>query len=130
MSKMEQVEARKSKPARDKRDKRGRLLPGNTANPNGRPVLSEEQKLEKKIEKKAIKELVSEYKESLSEVLPELSPVLKKRALEGDIQAIKELHEVVEVKSKEAAGVAVQINLTQIINKVNEVLDGGSTEKS
>ena len=102
---IKQVKTSENKPVRDER---GRLLPGSTANPNGRPVLPEEQK----IVKKAVQEYIKEYGESLSETLPELSPVLKKMALGGDIQAIKELHDVVGLKQNNNPLVAVQINVT------------------
>lgn len=107
---MKQEKTRENKPLRDEK---GRLLPGNTANLNGRPVITEEQI----IIKKAIKEYISEYEESLSETLPELSPVLKKMALGGDIQAIKELHEVVGIKRGSNPLVAVQFNLNKVKDK-------------
>ncbi|MHB1086429.1 MAG: hypothetical protein ACYCZ0_01625 [Minisyncoccota bacterium] len=59
-----------------------------TAPGPGRPVDTPE----KVIEKKAIKQLVEEYKQALAEDLPEIKPVLKQKALDGDVPAIKEIH--------------------------------------
>ena len=78
------------------RDELGRLLPGYTANPNGRPILTEEEKLVKK----ATVELISEYKEKLAEALPLISPVLIAKAMEGDMQAIKEVNDRVMGKAE------------------------------
>jgi len=79
------------------RDELGRLLPGNTANPEGRKPDTPEDKIAKKV----LKELVADYKESLAEVLPTLSPILKAKALAGDIQAIKEVHDRVMGKPEQ-----------------------------
>lgn len=79
------------------RDEKGRLLPGSTANPDGRPVES----AEKKLLKKALNEMVEEYREKLAESLPLLSPVLIAKALEGDIPAIKELNDRVMGKPQQ-----------------------------
>ena len=67
----------------------GTFGPKNMANPEGRPPDTPEVI----IQKKAIKQIVSEYKEKLAEALPEISPVLIAKALAGDIQAIKEVHD-------------------------------------
>lgn len=56
---------------------------------------------EKKLEKKAIKEIVKEYKEALADMLPEIQPIIRKKALEGDITAIKEIHDRVMDKAKQ-----------------------------
>ena len=61
---------------------------GNEGGP-GRPPETAEQKLIKK----AVKELVKEYQQTLAEALPKISPVLIKKAIDGDIMAIKELHD-------------------------------------
>jgi len=82
-----------------KRNKKGQLLPGNTANKSGAPILTPEQKLDKKAEKIALEQRITEYKESLGDALPLISPVLIKKAIEGDIQAIKEINAVVVEKS-------------------------------
>lgn len=90
----EQVDTSENKP---KRDEHGRLLPGNTANPNGRPPDTEQDK----IVKKATKELIKEYKESLGEALPLIKPIIIAKALEGDMTAIKEIHDRVMDKAKQ-----------------------------
>lgn len=63
--------------------------PGQSGNPNGRPPMTEAEKLIAK----AKRDFVKEYKESLRESLPLISPVLIAKALEGDIQAIKEVND-------------------------------------
>lgn len=78
------------------RDEQGRFIPGVSGNPDGRPPLTEEEK----IVKKATKELVSEYKEKLAEALPLISPVLIAKAMEGDMQAIKEVNDRVMGKAE------------------------------
>ena len=56
------------------------------------------------MEKKALKEIVKEYKEALADILPEITPVIKKKALEGDMVAIKEIHDRVMDKSRQNVG--------------------------
>ena len=48
---------------------------------------------EQKIIKKATKELIAEYKEKLAEALPLIEPKMIEKAVAGDIQFIKELHD-------------------------------------
>ena len=71
------------------RDEQGKFVPGVSGNPEGRPPETPEQK----IIKKATQELVKNYKDTLAEALPQVSPVLIAKAIAGDIQAIKELHD-------------------------------------
>lgn len=66
-------------------------------NRDGRPPMTEEEKLLKK----AQRDLIKEYKESLRDALPLISPVLIAKALEGDMPAIKEVNDRVMGKSKE-----------------------------
>ena len=61
---------------------------GNEGGP-GRPPDTEE----KKLVKKAVRELVKEYEESLADALPQISPILIAKAIQGDVSAIKELHD-------------------------------------
>jgi len=78
------------------RDEQGRFIPGVSGNPDGRPPETEETK----IIKKAQRELISEYKEKLAEALPLISPVLIAKAMEGDMQAIKEVNDRVMGKAE------------------------------
>jgi len=97
------------------------FMPGVSGNPLGRPKLTSEQKLMKK----SVRDIIKEYEESLAESLPKLSPVLKNKALEGDMQAIKELHEVVGAKAgKGSQNVApvIDIKVQALIAKVNNIL--------
>lgn len=52
-----------------------------------------------KIKKKAIKEHVAEYKERLAEALPLIDPVLIEKAKSGDIQAIREINDIIVDKA-------------------------------
>lgn len=79
------------------RNEQGQFIPGVSGNLNGRPPMTEEEK----IVKKATKEFIKEYKEQLGESLPLISPVLIAKALEGDIPAIKEIHDRVMGKSEQ-----------------------------
>lgn len=87
-------------------------------NRKGRPPDTEEGK----IKKKATKELIREYKESLGEALPLIKPVLIAKALEGDISAIKEIHDRVMDKSRQNMGIdggeeGLAIQFASVFNK-------------
>lgn len=69
--------------------------PGQSGNPNGRPPMTEPQK----IVQKAQRDLIKEYKANLMSALPLISPVLIAKAMEGDIVAIKEVNDRVMGKS-------------------------------
>lgn len=84
----------------ENRDKQGRFIPGVSGNPDGRPPDTEQDK----IVKKATKELIAEYKESLGEALPLIKPILIAKALEGDMTAIKEVHDRVMDKARQNVG--------------------------
>lgn len=58
-------------------------------NRDGRPPMTEEEKLKAKVQR----DFVKEYKESLKNALPLISPVLIAKALEGDMAAIKEVND-------------------------------------
>ena len=79
-----------------KRNKDGTFAIGYEGGP-GRPKDTPESK----IIKKATKEIIAEYKEALGEALPMIKPVLLAKALEGDMTAIKEIHDRVMDKSKQ-----------------------------
>ena len=117
-----QVKTSKNKPARDAR---GRLLPGNTANPNGRPEKTEQDI----VIEKAVKDYLKEHEEQLAQALPSIRPALIKKGTEGDVSAIKEIHAVLGAHKKEPEA-PTTINLIQITQRINQVLDGGSTEQS
>jgi hypothetical protein len=79
------------------RDEQGKFLPGVSGNPEGRKPDSPEYKMVKK----AAKQIIAEYKEALAEALPLIQPVLIAKAVEGDISAIKEVHDRAMDKSKQ-----------------------------
>lgn len=66
-------------------------------NKDGRPPETPEQK----IAKKAMKEIIKDYKERLAQALPKIEPKLIEKAVEGDIQFIKELHDRVMGKPEQ-----------------------------
>lgn len=74
---------------------------GVSGNPNGRPVETMEQKLLKK----AAKQIIEEYKQALAEALPMIRPVLIAKAMEGDIPAIREIHDRAMDKAKQATDI-------------------------
>lgn len=71
---------------------------------------------ETKLIKKAAKQIIAEYKQALSEALPLIQPVLITKAIEGDISAIKEIHDRTMDKSKQPT------DLTTNGNDINQVL--------
>ena len=104
----------------DNRQPDGTFGPNNIANPKGRPVETEEEKLVKKLTKKANEQYVEEYKESLASALPEISPVLIAKAKRGDIQAIKEIDDIMVEKAPKKEKHEGEVTLkTIIINKSN-----------
>lgn len=77
---------------------------------NGRP----KDTPEKKLEKKAIKEIIKEYKEALADMLPEIQPIIRKKALEGDMTAIKEVHDRVMDKAKQPTELSGSVEMLPI----------------
>lgn len=97
---MEEEKQDKTSIDKPKRDEKGRLLPGYTANPNGGPTMTEEEK----IIRKATKKVIEAYEDKLAGMLPQLEPVLRKKALSGDMMAIKEVHDRVMGKAVQRIG--------------------------
>lgn len=83
-----------------KRNEDGTFAVGKIGGPGRTPDTPQQ-----KIIKKATKELIAEYKEALGESLPLIRPVLIAKALEGDIGAIKEIHDRVMDKAKQPTDV-------------------------
>ena len=100
------MEENEEKPIQnDYLDKNGKFKEGNPG--GGRPKDTPESI----IVKKAIKEIIKEYKEDLADMLPEIKPILKKKALEGDMTAIKEIHDRVMDKAKQSTEETNNINV-------------------
>jgi len=114
---MKQVKASNNKP---QRDKKGRLLPGSTANPNGRRKETPETKAIKKVQK----ELIADYRQKLAEALPQISPVLIAKAISGDIQAIKEVHDRIMGRPPEDISLKAEIKTENTLSEeqINELL--------
>jgi hypothetical protein len=92
--------------------------PGESGNPDGRKPDTPEQKLIKK----AAKEIIAEYKQALAEALPLIQPVLIAKAIEGDIAAIKEIHDRSMDKAKQPTditsdGKSIVVELIKYENK-------------
>lgn len=91
---------------------------GESGNPNGRPKESEETKLLRK----SRKQIIEEYKDALADALPLINPVLVAKAIEGDIQAIKEVHDRTMDKASQptditSKGERIMILPAELINK-------------
>ena len=89
------------------RDSQGRYVKGHSGNLEGMPAFSEE----KLLKRKAKKQYISEYVDKLAEALPDINPVLLKKAKEGDLVAIKEVHDRVMGKAPQSIEHDVEINL-------------------
>jgi hypothetical protein len=83
----------------------------------GRP----KETLEQKITKKATKEFIEDYKEKLAAALPRISPVLIKKAMTGDIPAIKELNDRVMGKAPQNTDLNVtgKLDLSGLLNQID-----------
>ena len=106
------------------RDEKGRFVEGTTGNPEGRPPDTEVDI----IRKKATKELIAEYKEALGESLPIIKPILIAKALEGDMTAIKEIHDRVMDKSKQSTDMYIIEVPKPILNVIPA--DNSNTENT
>ena len=103
-----------------KRNEDGTFAVGNIG--GGRTPETEEQK----IIKKATKEIITEYKEALGEALPKIKPILIAKALEGDMTAIKEIHDRVMDKSKQPTDITSkgeQIGSVEGLDELNKKFD-------
>jgi len=87
--------------------------PGQSGNPNGRPPMTEEEKLLKK----AQRDLIKEYKESLRDALPLISPILIAKAMEGDMSDIKEVNDRVMGKAETKADIKLGGGETPVLVK-------------
>lgn len=92
---------------------------GQSGNINGRPKQTPEQKQIKKI----TTEIITEHLENLTGALPQISPVLIKKALAGDITAIKEIHDRTMGKPKMfVEGSANDNTINLILEKLADIL--------
>jgi hypothetical protein len=91
-------------------------------NRDGRPVESEE----KKLLRKTAKQIIAEYKEALAEALPMIQPILVAKAMEGDMTAIKEVHDRVMDKAKQSTEISGEID----VKKTLILIKNGNSDKS
>lgn len=86
-------------------------------NRNGRPPMTEGEKLIAK----AKRDFVKEYTEGLKEALPMISPILIAKALGGDMAAIKEVNDRAMGKPRQNVGLEVdgglEIKFADVFNK-------------
>lgn len=99
-------------------------------NKDGRPIETPEQK----IIKKATKQLIAEYKDKLAEALPLIEPKLIEKAVAGDIQFIKELHDRVMGKAEQPLGNAdgkpFVITIAKEIAEQNDITPPSTSDNS
>ena len=67
---------------------------------------------EEKLIKKEVKDYIKEHIDSLAEALPNIKPALINKATEGDIQAIKEIHDRVMGKPIQPTAIKGKVELT------------------
>lgn len=67
-------------------------------------------------DKKARKQLIEEYKDALAEALPFVSPALIKEAVKGNVNAIRELNDVIVEKA------AKNVDVTSGGDKIQPIL--------
>lgn len=70
-------------------DENGKFVKGNDGGGGGRPIETEEKKLKRKAQKKLIKNYIA----GLTKALEDIEPVLIKKAVGGDLVAIKEVND-------------------------------------
>lgn len=89
----------------DNRRPDGTFGKDNTANLDGRPKETEEDK----IQKKAIQEYIAEFKESLAPVLEIIPPKLQEGVEAGNLQAMKEVIDILVSKAPQKQDLEVKV---------------------
>jgi len=104
----------------------GKFIEGNPG--GGRPPLTEEDK----IKKKAVQEFIEDYKQNLAEALPLLSPILIKKAMSGDVIAIKEINDRVMGKAPQSMDVSLkgEIGIKKLEEELKKLNESPITENS
>lgn len=96
-----------------------RFVPGVSGNPEGR----QPDTPEKIIEKKVIKQIVEEYKQGLADSLPQISPILIAKALDADVQAIKEIHDRVMGKAPQSVDINARVAVSSLSEEDKAMID-------
>jgi len=86
----------------------GKFGPNNIANPKGRPVLDDKQRLQNKI----VRDFIKEHRERMKEILPQVDDMVIARALKGDMTAAKEVYDRAMGKAIQPQAIAVKAELT------------------
>ena len=73
-----------------------------------------------KKKKRAVKILINEYVKDLAQALPTISPVLIKKAEEGDVVAIKEVHDRVLGRPLQKTESKVHLKVSRITIKIQK----------
>jgi hypothetical protein len=111
------------------RNEDGTFKEGTAPGP-GRP----EDTPEKALVKRAVKELIKEYKEDLAQYLPQIRTKLGEKAVAGDIQFIKELHDRVMGKAEQytdiTSGGEKVIPIINVSTNNSDKQDTGNEETS
>jgi len=98
-----------------KRDELGRLLPGSTANPKGRPVgsLSITAEIKKKLQ-----ECPEGKEKTYLEYL--VNKIMKQAVSEGNEQMIKQIWAYVDGQPKQAVDLNSQINISKVLDDLEK----------
>lgn len=105
------ITPQKQKKAKVSKERRKELMKRLPIPGPGRPKLTEVEKLKRRAMKNMVQVYVDEYEKDLSEALPEIKPILIKKAKEGSIKHIREVHEVVGAHKKQGGNVIVPVQI-------------------
>lgn len=96
----------------------GKFGPNNIANPKGRPVLDDKQRLQNKI----VRDFIKEHRERMKEILPQVDDMVIARALKGDMTAAKEVYDRAMGKAIQPQAIAVKAELT-LTQRIKQGID-------
>jgi len=107
------------------REKDGTWKKGKPGGP-GAPKQTEEEKEKKR----ALKEIIEDYKNKLTRALPEISLVLIRKAIDGDLQAIKEINNQVIGKPKQQVELSGDKENPPIIKEIRYIIPNDPNSSS
>lgn len=101
-----------------KRGANGQFLKGVKGHTPGRPKDTPESRAMRR----ATQQIIAEYKQALVEALPLIQPALVAKAMEGDVPAIKEIHDRTMDKARQVNDLNVTGELQMVFdNTFNEL---------